>query len=182
LTAKPLSFVPTPPLFPKENAPMFRFAMAASLSLVLTAGSAFCQTKADIKAQIKQVKAQIKALDKKEKNTIKQLDAQFNAAIGKLGRPDAQMKSERARLAQSEKDALALTKDPTMRQQIKAEFDQKRAQLLTKIKAMNAQINDLKKQKAAKNAPVKKQFHQQRQALKAQLKQLEAALKKTKKK
>jgi chromosome segregation ATPase len=161
---------------------MFRIATGATLCLVLTAAAGFSQTRDQIKAQIKQVRAQIKALDNQERQTIRQKDAKYNAEIRKLGRPDNQLKAERARLAQSEKDALALEKDPAVQAKIKADFDQKRAQLLTKIKGLNAKINALKKQRAATNAPIKKQYHQQRHALRAQLEQLEAALKKTKKK
>jgi hypothetical protein len=160
---------------------MFRIAMTATLVVALIGGSAFSQTKAQIKAQIKQVEGQIKALDRQERAAIRQKDAKFNAAITKLGKPDNYMKAERARLGQSEKDALALEKDPAVRQKIKADFDQKRAQLLTKIKGLNAKIDQLKKQRAAANAPLKKQYHQQRHALKAQLKQLRAALKQAKK-
>jgi hypothetical protein len=174
-------YFPPSPFLAKEIALMFRIALGATLVLALAAGSAFSQTKAQIKAQIKQVEGQIKALDRQEKAAFKKADAALNAKIRKLGTPDYYKKRRRAQLAQEEKDALALVTDPMAQQKIKAAFDQKRAQLLTEVKALDSQINQLKKQRKAANGPIKRQFHQQKQALRAQLKQLKAALKQAKK-
>jgi chromosome segregation ATPase len=159
---------------------MFRIATAASLCVVLTAASAFSQIDAQIKqvkSQIHRLRGQIRHLDRQERQELRQNDAKLNAAINKIGRPDNQMKAERARLAQSERDALSLETDPTVRAKIKADFDNKRAQLSTKIKGMNAKIDALKKQRHATNAPIKQKYNQQRHALRTQIKQLEGQLK-----
>src|SRR5262249_48598858 len=141
---------PTPTSLLKEIAPMFRIAMAATLAVALAANSAFSANTAEINA----VKRQIRDTQRLERDKLKEIDAKYAPALNKIGRPDNHLKKERARLGREEADALRLVTDAGAQQKIKAAFDKKRAELLTKIKAMDQQIKQLKQKRESEKAQV----------------------------
>jgi hypothetical protein len=166
--------VPTPiSFYSKETALMFRVAMAATLGVVLSAGSANSQTLAQVDAQIKSVKAQIRGLDNEQRKLVRQMEAKYNPRINRIGGADDYEKRERARLGREEADALNIVTDPAARKQIRIDFDKKRAQLLVKIKHKNAEIRKLKKERDQAIAGIKNSIKQQKQGPLATLKQLE---------
>jgi hypothetical protein len=152
----------------KEIAPVFRIALAATLAVVLAAGSAFGVNQAEINA----VNAEIRDTQRLERDKMREIDAKYAPAIRKIGRPDEHLKRERARLGREEKDALALVTDPAAQQKIKAAFDQKRAQLLTKIKGMDQQIKQIKQKRDAEKAQARKPFRQKIHGLRTKVQQL----------